>query len=45
MKNQEKILREIREAEMRLEYASPKTAGKLTSKIVKLKATVFDKVR
>lgn len=45
MKNQEKILREIREAEMRLQYADPKTAGKLASKIVRLKATVFDKAR
>ena len=45
MKNQEKILREIREAEARLGYADPKTAGKLTSKIVKLKAVVFDKAR
>jgi len=41
MKNQEKILREIRKAENGLAFADPKTAGKLTSKIVRLKSVVF----
>lgn len=42
MKNQRKILQKIREAEAAIASASPDEAGKLTSKIVKLKAIVFD---
>ena len=42
MKDREKLLKSIRSAEEKLAYADPKTAGKLTSKIVKWKATLFD---
>ena len=42
MKNQRKILEEIRKAEAELASASPEKAAKLTSKIVRLKATIFD---
>lgn len=42
MKNQRKILEQIRKAEAELGSASPEKAAKLTSKIVRLKATVFD---
>lgn len=42
MKNQRKILEEIRKAEAQLGSATPKQAAKLTSKIVRLKAIVFD---
>ena len=42
MKNVEKTMRAIRAAEAELAFASPKKAAKLASKIVKLKAVVFD---
>ena len=42
MKNQRKILEKIRKAEAELGSASPDKAAKLTSKIVRLKASVFD---
>ena len=42
MKNQRKILESIRKAEAALSYASPDKAAKLTSRIVRLKATIFD---
>ena len=42
MKNQRKILEEIRKAEVELVSASPEKAAKLTSKIVRLKSIVFD---
>lgn len=42
MKNQRKILERIRKAEAELVSASPANAAKLTSKIVRLKATIFD---
>ena len=37
-----KTLKRIREKEAELAFASPKRAAKLTSEIVRLKATVFD---
>lgn len=43
MKKKEKIMQKIREAESALVYANPKQAAKLTSKIVRLKSTIFDK--
>lgn len=43
MKNQRKILKEIRKAEEALAIAPPDKAAKLTSKIVRLKAVIFDK--
>ena len=42
MKNREKILKVIREKEAELAFATPARAAKLTSEIVRLKATVFD---
>ena len=42
MNKQEKKLRIIREKEEELAFATPKRAKKLTSEIVRLKATVFD---
>lgn len=42
MKNEKIILRKIRKAEAELSFASPAQAAKLTSKIVRWKATVFD---
>ena len=42
MNKQEKRLRIIREKEEELAFATPKRAKKLTSEIVRLKATVFD---
>lgn len=42
MKNQRKILEKIRKAEAALSSASPDQAAKLTSKIVRLKAIIFD---
>jgi len=42
MKNQRKILESIRKAEAELPFATPAQAAKLTSKIVRLKAIVFD---
>ncbi len=42
MRNQRKILEEIRKAEAAIASASPEKAAKLTSKIVRLKATIFD---
>jgi hypothetical protein len=42
MKNQEKILKEIRAMEEELAYANPQRTARLTSKIVRLKSTVFD---
>lgn len=41
-KNTKKILKKIRESEAKLVYATPTQAAKLTSKIVRLKSTVFD---
>ncbi len=38
----EKILRRIRQMELEISYAPPPRAAKLTSEIVRLKATVFD---
>ncbi len=40
-KKTKKRLRAIRDAEERLAFASPKTAGKLTEKIAKWKADLF----
>lgn len=42
MKDVQKILRKIRSSEAELAFATPTRAAKLTSKIVRLKATVFD---
>ena len=42
MRNQRKILEKIRKAEAALSSASPDQATKLTSKIVRLKAIIFD---
>lgn len=42
MKNREKIFKKIRRAEAEIAFASPSKAAKLTNKIVRLKATVFD---
>ena len=42
MSKREKMLKKIRNAETELVYADPKRAAKLTNKIVKWKATVFD---
>ena len=38
-----KVLKRIREAEAEIESAPPKKAAKLTTEIVRLKSTVFDK--
>lgn len=43
MNKREKTLKRIRAAEEQLAYADPKQAAKLASKIVRLKAVVFDK--
>lgn len=37
------MMRKIRKAEAELIYATPSRAAKLASKLVKWKATVFDK--
>ncbi len=37
-----KTLQRIREMEIEISYASPARAARLTSEIVRLKATVFD---
>ena len=42
MKNQRKILEKIRKAEAELGSATPDKVAKLTSKIVRWKATIFD---
>lgn len=42
MDRQEKMMRKIRQKEEELAFASPRRAAKLTSEIVRLKATVFD---
>ena len=42
MKSVEKKLKKIREYEAELVYATPSRAAKLTGKIVKWKAQVFD---
>lgn len=42
MIKRENMLKKIRSAEAELVYADPKRAAKLTNKIVKWKATVFD---
>lgn len=42
MKNQRKILKKIRKAEAEISSATPAKAAKLTSKIVRLKAIIFD---
>lgn len=43
MNKREKMLRKIRKAEAELVYATPPRAARLASKLVKWKATVFDK--
>lgn len=43
MKNQKKMMAQIRKAEEELVYASPKQAAKLAVKIVRLKERVFKK--
>ena len=45
IKSQQQILQRIRNAEHELTYATPARAAKLTSEIVRLKSTVFDKQR
>lgn len=42
MTRQEKMMKKLRRAEEDLLVATPAQAAKLTSKIVRLKATVFD---
>lgn len=42
MKDTKKILEKIRRSEAELAYATPARAAKLTSRIVRLKNTVFD---
>ena len=42
MQKIQKKLKKIRDAEAELVYADPKHAAKLTTKIVKWKATIFD---
>ena len=42
MKNRKKLLQKIRRMEAELVYAPPARAAKLTSKIVKGKAQLFD---
>ena len=44
MKKARKAMRKLREMEEKLTYATPEQAAKLTGKIVKLKASVFDKI-
>lgn len=41
-KDTKKILKKIREAEEKMLSATPAQAAKLTSRIVRLKSTVFD---
>lgn len=41
-KNTQKILQKIRKSEEEMAYADPKKASKLTSRIVRLKSTIFD---
>lgn len=43
MQKQQKMLQKIRKMEEELVFAPPKKAAKLTSEIVRLKATIFDK--
>ncbi|MBR2375920.1 MAG: hypothetical protein IKA88_06495 [Clostridia bacterium] len=43
MKDPEKILQKIRKAEAEIASASPDHAAKLTGKIVRWKANVFDR--
>ncbi|MBP3434182.1 MAG: hypothetical protein J6K50_02800 [Clostridia bacterium] len=45
VKDTRKILRKIRRSEAELAYATPARAARLTSRIVRLKATVFDDIR
>ncbi len=42
MDRQKRMMQTIRKKEAELAYASPRKAAKLTSEIVRLKATVFD---
>ena len=42
MEKQKKIMQKIRAMEAELAYATPTRAKRLTSEIVRLKATVFD---
>ena len=42
MDKQKRTLQKIRQKEEALAFASPRRAAKLTSEIVRLKATVFD---
>jgi hypothetical protein len=42
MDKQKRKMQEIRQKEAELAFASPRRAAKLTSEIVRLKATVFD---
>ena len=42
MKNREKLMEKIRRYETEIIYATPSRAAKLTGKIVKLKAEIFD---
>jgi len=41
-KDRKKILRKIRRLEAEIAFASPKRTAKITSELVRLKATVFD---
>jgi len=41
-KDRKKILRKIRRLEAEIAFASPKRTAKITSALVRLKATVFD---
>ncbi|MBQ8684800.1 MAG: hypothetical protein IJ514_01350 [Clostridia bacterium] len=41
-KDTRKILERIRSSEAEMSYATPEKAAKLTSRIVRLKSTVFD---
>ena len=42
MKNRQKLLNKIRQYEAELVYATPSRAAKLTGKLVKWKAELFD---
>lgn len=42
MKNRKKLMDKIRRCEAELAYAAPSRAAKLTSKLVKWKADIFD---
>ena len=44
-KREERLLREVRRAEEEIAFATPTRAAKLATKIVRLKATVFDRTR